>query len=85
MKKNIIMTNKNNQQIKCDVLIEFEFDKNKYIVYTDNTHNEKDEYILYKGMINKQGNITDPTDIDVNPIFEKLIVDYKNKVITGEI
>ncbi len=85
MQKNITMIDKNNHEVKCDVLIEFEFDNNKYIVYTDNIINKDGEYTLYKGMINKEGNVCDPEDIDVNEIFEKLIIEYKNKIIRGEI
>lgn len=84
MNKIIKILNKENKEVNCDILIEFEYDKNKYIVYTDNTINEKGEYNLYKGMID--GNkICDPIDIDVNEIFDKLIIDYKNKVLRGEI
>ena len=82
MKKNVMI---NNKRVECDVLIEFEFDNNEYIVYTDNIINKDGEYTLYKGMIGKNGNICDPKDVDVEEIFNKLITDYKNKILRGEV
>lgn len=84
MFKKIKLLNKDNKEVECDVLIEFEYDKNKYIVYTDNTINEKGEYNLYKALL-KENKIYNPKDVDVDEIFDKLIKDYKNKVLRGEI
>ena len=76
--------NKNNKEVECDVLIEFEYYDNDYIVYTDNTLTKEGEIILYRGMI-ENDKVVDPKDIDVFFIFDKLITDYKNKVLRGEI
>lgn len=85
MKEKKIVIEKNDKKIECNILIEFEFDNNKYILYTDNSFTNNGDYNMYKGMINESGKIVDPTDIDVNEIFDKLIMEYKNKVLRGEI
>ena len=84
MNKRIKLFNKENKEVECDILIEFEYDNNNYIVYTDNIINENGEFTLYKGKI--EGNkISDPKDVDVDCIFDRLIKDYKTKVLRGEI
>ena len=85
MKKNIVLIDKNDKEVICDVLIEFTFDNNKYIVYTDNTFDNDGLFNLYKAKIDDNNRISDPDDVDVEKIFEKLIIDYKNKVVRGEI
>lgn len=82
--KKIKLINQNNKEVECDVLIEFEYCNNDYIVYTDNTLTKEGEIILYRGMI-ENDKVVDPKDIDVFFIFDKLITDYKNKVLRGEI
>ncbi len=82
--KKIKLINQNNKEVECDVLIEFEYYDNDYIVYTDNTLTKEGEIILYRGMI-ENDKVVDPKDIDVFFIFDKLITDYKNKVLRGEI
>lgn len=84
MKKEIVLYDKNNQEVKCDILIEFEYDSNQYIVYTDNKINKNGGFNLYKAKLD-DNKISDPTDVDVDEIFDKLILDYKNKIIGGEI
>lgn len=82
--KKIKLINQNNKEVECDVLIEFEYYDNDYIVYTDNTLTKEGEIILYRGMI-ENDKVVNPKDIDVFFIFDKLITDYKNKVLRGEI
>lgn len=85
MKKEITIYDKENKPIKCDVLIEFTYDSEKYIVYTDNKYDNEGMFNLYKAHIDDDNKLSDPTDVDVDTIFDKLITDYKNKVIRGEI
>lgn len=84
MKKNIILYDKNNKEITCDVLIEFTFNGENYIVYTDNTI-DGDSFNLYKAKIDSENKLSDPTDVDVEVVFKKLIAEYKSKIIGGEI
>ena len=85
MKEKLILTNSNNQKVECDILIKFEFDGDNYIVYTDNTYDKNGYFNLYKAMVGKDNKLYDPTDIDVLPVFDKLIADYKSKIVKGEI
>ena len=85
MKKNMIIYDKSNKEIKCDILIEFTYDSVNYIVYTDNTIDENGFFNLYKAKIDSENKISDPDDVDVDEIFDKLILDYKNKIIRGEV
>ena len=84
MKKNIVIFDKNNKKVECDILIEFEYDGNNYIVYTDNTFDKDGYFNLYKAWL-KDNKLYDPVDVDVDEIFDKLIRDYKEKVLRGEI
>ena len=84
MRKGITLYDKNNKEVKCDVLIEFTFAGENYIVYTDNTLNKNLEYNLYKAKIDSKNKLSDPIDIDVEPVFDKLIEDYKNRIIRGD-
>lgn len=85
MKKQISLYDKNNNIIKCDVLIEFTYDKRNYIVYTDNTIDDDGMFNLFKGCINQDNQISNPEDVDVDEIFDILINDYKMKVLKGDI
>ncbi len=85
MKKQISLYNKQNNIVKCDVLIEFKYDERNYIVYTDNTIDNDGMFNIYKGCINPNNQISDPEDVDVDEIFKILINDYKMKVLKGEI
>ena len=85
MNGKLILNNSNNEKVECDVLIKFEFDGDNYIVYTDNTYDKNGYFNLYKAMVGKDNKLYDPTDVDVSPIFDKLISDYKNKIARGEI
>lgn len=85
MNDKITITKHNNEKVECDVLIEFEYDNNKYIVYTDNTYNKDDQFNLYKAKVDANRLLSDPIDIDVMPIFDKLILDYKEKIKKGEL
>ncbi len=85
MEKEIIIYDKKNKPLKCNVLIEFTYDSENYIVYTDNTYDKKGIFNLYKAHIDSDNKLSDPTDVDVEEIFDKLITDYKNKVARGEI
>lgn len=85
MKKEITIYNNENEPINCDVLIEFTYDSENYIVYTDNTYDQDGMFNLYKAHIDDDNKLSDPSDVDVDEIFDKLINDYKNKVIRGEI
>lgn len=85
MEKEITIYDKENKPIKCNVLIEFTYDSKKYIVYTDNTYDDEGMFNLYKGCIDLENRLSDPDDVDVDEIFDKLITDYKNKIIGGEI
>ena len=85
MKKSIILYNKIHNKIEYDVLIEFIYDNRNYIVYTDNTVDSNGLFNLYKGYIDDDNNIKDLKDDKLDKIFDRLIIDYKNKVIRGEI
>ena len=84
MQEKITVFNDHNEKIECNVLIRFTFFDNEYIVYTDNKTGDKNEFNLYKALI-KNNHLYDPTDVDVIPVFDKLIKEYKRKVIQGEI
>ena len=85
MKKDIIIYDNDNNKINCDVLIEFVYDSEKYIVYTDNTIDSDGFFNLFKAHIDSDNKISDPDDVDVDMIFDRLINDYKEKVISGEV
>lgn len=85
MNDKITITKYNNEKIDCDVLIKFEFNQNNYIVYTDNTYNTDGYFNLYKAKVDANGLLSDPIDIDVIPVFDKLISNYKNKIKKGEL
>lgn len=84
MDSKIVIKTKDNNDLDCNILIKFKFDNDDYIVYTDNTYNNKGEFNLYRAMI-KDDKLYDVIDADVIPVFEKLIKEYKVKVIRGEI
>lgn len=81
----IKLVNNENKIVDCNILIRFEYKGDKYIVYTDNILNELGNYTMYKALIDKDNNIVDPSDNSVDAIFERLIYEYKKKVIKGEI
>ena len=81
----IVVYDKNNKKLDYDVLINFDFDGQHYIVYTDNKYSEDGQFNLYKAMLDVNNKLCDVIDVDVIPIIDRLILDYKNKVIMGEI
>lgn len=81
----IKLVNNDNKVVECNILIRFEYKFNRYIVYTDNILNEKGEYNLYKALIDENNKIVDPEDTSVDSVFDKLINEYKKKVVKGEI
>ena len=81
----IKLVSKDKQVADCNILIRFEYKENEYIVYTDNKCNEFGDYNLYKALIDRDHRIMDPLDESVNSIFDRLIYEYKQKVIKGEI
>ena len=85
MEEKIIVYDKNNNAISCDIVIKFDFCDQHYIVYTDNSYNEKGEFNLYKALVSEDNKLCDVIDVDVIPIFDKLILDYKKKVVMGEL
>lgn len=84
MKKSILLYDKMHNKIEYDVLIEFIYDNKNCIVYTDNTVDSNGLFNLYKGYID-DNNIKNVEDSDLDEIFDRLIKDYKNKVMRGEI
>lgn len=79
-KSDIKIYNKDNKELNYDILIKFSFDNSNYIVYTDNTTNDQDEFNLYGAKININNELEEVTDVDVLPLFEEIIEDYKKKI-----
>lgn len=77
--------NNRDKKINYDVLIKFDYDNNNYIIYTDNTYNDKGEFNLYGAMIDKENKLNSVYDVDVIAIFNKLIAEYKDKIIKGAV
>lgn len=74
-----------NREMDYEVLIKFDYDDKNYIVYTDNSYNNKEELNLYGAMIDKDNKLNSVYDVDVIAIFNKLIAEYKERIIKGEV
>lgn len=71
--------------MKYDILVDFVYDDVKYVLYTDNTHNDKGEFNIYAAGVNDDGTFFEPMDVDSDVVFNAMIENYKKKIINGEI
>ena len=79
-KCDIKIYDKDNKELNYDILIRFTFDNSNYIVYTDNLQNEQGEFNLYGAKLDINNKLEEVTDVDVLPLFEEIIEDYKEKI-----
>ena len=68
-----------------DILMEFQYDGNDYVIYTDNTYNENGEFNLYGAGKDSEGRLREVNDVDMDDVFQIMINQYKEKVLNGEL
>lgn len=79
-KCDIKIYDKDNKELNYDILIRFTFDNSNYLVYTDNLQNEQGEFNLYGAKLDINNKLEEVTDVDVLPLFEEIIEEYKEKI-----
>ncbi len=71
--------------IEYDILMKFTYDNLDYVLYTDNTYDELGVFNIYGAKVGKEGRLEEVDDVDISDVFDKMIEEYKEKVIKGEI
>ena len=71
--------------LKYDILVKFNFDGTDYIVYTDNTYDDKGIFNLFGASLDSEGRLTEVDDPDINIIFDIMMKRYREKVLGGEL
>lgn len=73
------------KNMEYDILMKFKYDGIDYVLYTDNTYNEKEEFNIYGASLDKEGRLTEVTDVDMMDVFSIMINRYREKVMSGEV
>ena len=71
--------------IEYDILMKFFYEGNNYVIYTDNTYNDNNEFNLYGAGIDIDGRLKEVDDVDMDSVFKLMIEKYKEKVLNGEL
>lgn len=64
-----------------DILMEFTYFDEDYVLYTDNTYNALGEFNVYGARIDSDGRLQKVYDIDMDIVFERMIEKYKNEIL----
>lgn len=68
-----------------DILMNFSYDDNDYVLYTDNTYDDKGDFNVYGARVDEEGRLLEVEDVDMDDVFKEMIDKYKEKVLKGEI
>ena len=79
-----VITNDKGVEVKCDVLSVINDDDNKtYIIYTDYTLNNNDEYNIYVSQMISEGDsfkLEEIDNLDLLPGFQEIYEDVKKQL-----
>lgn len=67
-----------------NILVDFVYDGVKYVLYTDNTYNDKGEFNIYTAGVDEKNNLFEPTDVDMDLVFKVMVEAYKNRILEGD-
>lgn len=71
--------------MEYDILMKFKYDNRDYVLYTDNTYGDNNEFNIYGACIDGEGRLREVDDVDMDDIFNIMINKYKDKVNSGEL
>ena len=73
------------KEIEYDILMEFNYDGNDYVIYTDNTYDEEGKFNLYGAATDSEGRLREVEDVDMDDVFDMMINRYRESILKGEI
>ena len=71
--------------MEYDIFMNFKYDGNDYVLYTDNTYNDNNEFNVYGARMDKEGRLREVDDVDMDEVFNIMIRRYRDKVMSGEL
>ncbi len=73
------------KNMEYNILVKFNYDGEDYIIYTDNTYDDKGKFNLFGACLDSEGRLMDVEDPDINIIFDVMMKRYREKVLRGEL
>lgn len=73
------------KEIEYDILMEFNYDGNDYVIYTDNSYDEEGKFNLYGASLDSEGRLREVEDVDMDDVFDMMINRYRESILKGEI
>ncbi len=73
------------KNMEYDILMRFNFDGEDYIIYTDNTYDDKGKINLFGASLDSEGRLIEVEDPDIHIIFNVMMKRYREKVLRGEL
>ena len=71
--------------LNYDILVKFNYDGEDYIIYTDNTYDDKGIFNLYGACLDNEGRLIEVDDPDVHVIFDVMMKRYRENLLRGEL
>lgn len=64
-----------------DILMQFTYFDNDYVLYTDNTYDSNGIFNVYGARVDSLGRLKKVNDVDMDIVFEHMIEKYKNDIL----
>ena len=68
-----------------DILVKFTYDGNEYVLCTDNTFDKDGNIRTFGACVDKEGRLSEVSDVDMDDVFRIVGEQYRDKVLEGEV